>query len=291
MSGPAPRPRLLGFALVGAAACAGVAPTSTAGSPPVPATATQTAPPAAPLTYAPGVTKYLITQRHHIDNALPTGDQVQEIGLRTFITTVITGPVGPRGYGFSLTVDSIVPDTGFIAGLIDFQAARGLRYDASLSPTGRLIDSRPSDPTVAKSLAQLLGGFRTFYPRLPIAGITPRSTWSDSSETTDTSSSGIVRDRAVTHYVTGDWETPAGVRQLGIEITEDFTVSGTGSAQGSTFALSGTGIRAGHLQLSATGRFLGGTTTDSAGMVITFDPQGMAIPRHQVSYTTITVIP
>ena len=288
------RARGLGFALLGVSACAGVAPTSTAGSPPVPATATQTAPLAAPLAphrYSPGVTKYLITQRHHIENTLPTGAQVQEIGLRTFITTVITGPAGPRGYGFSLTVDSILPDSGFIAGLIDFQAARGLRYDASLSPSGRLIDSRPSDPTVAKSLSQLLGGFRTFYPRLPVAGIAPHSSWSDSSETTDTSSSGIVRDQSVTHYVTGDWENPTGVRQLGINLTEDFTVSGTGAAQGSTFALSGTGIRAGRLEVSAAGRFLGGTTTDSAGMVITFDPQGMAIPRHQISHTIITVLP
>ena len=285
------------IALVSAAAalaCNGAAPAAGVGSPPTPVTggAPQPARGPAPLRYSPGVTRYLIAQRHHIDNTLPTGDQVQEIGLKTYITTVITGPADARGYTFSLTIDSILADSGtLLPPNIDLQGARGLRYDGHLSPWGQLISPQASDPAVAKTLSQLLGGFRTFYPRLPAAGINPGSTWSDSSETTDTTGSGIVRDRAVTRYVTGDWESPAGVRQLGIQLAEDFTVSGSGQAQGTTFALSGTGTRAGRLLVSAVGRFLGGTTTDSAGMVITFDPQGLAIPRHQVSHTTITVLP
>jgi len=277
-----------------AVACNGGTAAAGAASPPAPVPSSVPAPTRgpAPLTYSPGVTRYLIAQRHHIDNTLPTGDQVQEIGLRTYVTTVITGPADVRGYPFSLTIDSILADSGtLLPANIDLQAARGLRYDARLSPSGRLINAQPSDPAVAKTLSQLLGGFRTFYPRLPVAGISPGSAWSDSSETTDTTGSGIVRDRAVTRYVTGEWESPSGVRQLGIQLSEDFTVSGSGQAQGSTFALSGTGTRAGRLLVSAVGRFLGGTTTDSAGMVITFDPQGMAIPRHQVSHTTITVLP
>ena len=286
-------------ALISAAAavgCNGGAGTAGAGSPPAPAPVTGVAPASvrgpAPLRYSPGVTRYLIVQRHHIDNTLPTGNQVQEIGLNTYITTVITGPADARGYAFSLTIDSILADsTTLLPPNIDLQAARGLRYDAHLSPSGQLINAQPSDPAVAKTLSQLLGGFRTFYPRLPAAGITPGSAWADSSEITDTTGSGILRDRSVTRYVTGDWESPSGVRQLGIQLAEDFTVSGSGQAQGTTFALSGTGIRAGRLLVSAVGRFLGGTTTDSAGMVITFDPQGMAIPRHQVSHTTITVLP
>lgn len=277
-----------------ALACNGGTTAARAGSPPTPAASGAPHPVSgpAPLRYSPGVTRYLIAQRHHIDNTLPTGDQVQEIGLKTYVTTVITGPADARGYTFSLTIDSIFADSGtLLPANIDLQAARGLRYDGHLSPSGQLINPQPSDAAVAKTLSQLLGGFRTFYPRLPTAGINPGSAWSDTSETTDTTGSGIVRDQAVTRYVTGDWESPSGVRQLGIQLSEDFTVSGAGQAQGTTFALSGTGIRAGRLLVSAVGRFLGGTTTDSAGMVITFDPQGMAIPRHQVSHTTITVLP
>ena len=282
------------IAAAAAVACNVGAGAAGAGSPPAPVASSAPAPARgpAPLKYSPGVTRYLIAQRHHIDNTLPTGDQVQEIGLKTYVTTVIAGPADARGYAFSLTVDSILSDSGtLLPPNIDLQAARGLRYDAHLSPSGQLINAQPSDPAVAKTLSQLLGGFRTFYPRLPVAGINPGSAWSDSSETTDTTGSGIVRDRAVTRYVTGDWESPSGVRQLGIQVTEDFTVSGSGQAQGTTFALSGTGTRAGRMLVSAVGRFLGGSTTDSAGMVITFDPQGMAIPRHQVSHTTITVLP
>lgn len=285
-------PGILAGLTLGLVACNGSIPASTTGGAPTPAPATQTAPPISALRYSPGVTRYLITQRHHIQNTLPTGDQIQEIDLKTFITTVITGPADTHGYGFTLTVDSIVPDTGsVIAGMFDFQSARGLRYDAHLSPAGALIDPQPSDPAVARTLSQLLGGFRSFYPRLPATGITPGATWSDSSDATDTTGSGVVRDHSVTHYATGAWESPDGIRRLGIELTEDFTVSGSGQAQGATFVLSGSGTRAGHLLLSAAGRFLGGSTTDSAGMVITFDAQGMAIPRHQVSHTTIAVLP
>lgn len=274
-------------------ACGGtIAPTSTAGGPPIPASATPNLPQSAPLRYSPGVTHYLITQRHHVDQQLPTGDQVQEIGLRTFVTAVIIGPADARGYAVSLTIDSILADSAtMLPPTLDLQSARGLRYDGQLSPVGQLIDPRPSDALVAKNLAQLFGGFRTFYPKLPFAGVAPGASWSDSTEATDTTGTAVIVDRAVSRYVTGDWESPAGVRQLGIQVSGDFTVSGSGAAGGSTFALSGTGTHAGRLQFSAAGRFLGGSTTDSAGIVITFDPQGMAIPRHQVSHTTIAVLP
>ena len=273
-------------------ACGGsIAPSSTAGGPPVPA-ATPSIPQSAPLRYSPGVTRYLITQRHHVDQQLPTGDQVQEIGLRTFVTAIILGPADARGYSISLTIDSILADSATVLPpTVDLPSARGLRYDARLSPSGRLIDPRPSDASVAKNLAQLFGGFRTFYPKLPSAGVAPGVTWSDSTEATDTTGAAVVVDRSVSRYTTGDWESPSGVRQLGIQVSGDFTVSGSGAAGGATFALSGTGTHAGRLQFSAAGRFLGGSTTDSAGIVITFDPQGMAIPRHQVSHTTIAVLP
>src|SRR4029077_7855990 len=83
-------------ALVSAAAavaCNGGAGAAGAGSPPPPVAGVVPVPVRgpAPLRYSPGVTRYLIAQRHHIDNTLPTGDQVQEIGLKTYITTVITG--------------------------------------------------------------------------------------------------------------------------------------------------------------------------------------------------------
>lgn len=276
-----------------AAACGGtIAPTSTAGGPPVPASATPAIPQSAPLRYSPGVTKYVITQRHHVDQQLPTGDQVQEIGLRTYVTAIIIGPADARGYSVSITIDSILADSATVLpATVDLQSARGLRYDGRLSPWGQLIDPRPSDAAIARNLAQLFGGFRTFFPKLPSAGVAPGVKWSDSTEATDTTGTAVVVDRSVSHYATGEWESPAGVRQLGIQVSGDFTVSGSGAAGGATFALSGTGTHAGKLQFSAAGRFLGGSTVDSAGIVITFDPQGMAIPRHQVSRTTIVVLP
>lgn len=274
-------------------ACGGaIAPSPTAGGPPVPASTTPSTPQATPLRYSPGVTKYLITQRHHVDQQLPTGDQVQEIGLKTYVTAVIIGPAQPRGYAVSLTIDSMLADSATVLPpTVDLQSARGLRYDGWLSPSGQLIDPRPSDGTVAKNLAQLFGGFRTFFPRLPSAGVAPGVKWSDSTEATDTTGTAVVVDRSVSHYATGDWESSSGVRQLGIQVSGDFTVSGSGAAGGATFALSGTGTHAGTLQFSAAGRFLGGSTVDSSGIVITFDPQGMAIPRHQISRTNISVLP
>ncbi|HYK10991.1 MAG TPA: hypothetical protein VEV39_09340 [Gemmatimonadales bacterium] len=283
----------IAVAIMAVAACGGtIAPAPTTGRPPSPASPTTPLPQSTTLRYSPGVTKYLITQRHHVDQQLPTGDQVQEIGLKTYVTAIIIDPADARGYSVSLTIDSILADSATVLPpTVDLQSARGLRYDGRLSPSGQLIDPKPSDGTVAKNLAQLFGGFRTFFPKLPPAGVAPGVKWSDSTEATDTTGTAIVVDRSVSHYTTGDWESPSGVRQLGIEVSGDFTVSGSGAAGGATFALSGTGTHAGKLQFSAAGRFLGGSTVDSAGIVITFDPQGMAIPRHQVSRTTIAVLP
>ena len=285
-------PAVILLAFVALSGCGGGVPAARPGAAPAPATPPARPQDSGPLHYAPGVTRYLITQRHHVDQTLPTGDQVQEIGLRTFVTAVITGPADVRGYAISITIDSILADSAtLLPPGVDLTAARGLRYDAHLTVTGRLFDPRPSDPAVAKNLAQLLGGFRTFYPRLPAAGVTPGAAWSDSTANTDTTGSAVVADRAVTHYAAGSWNTADGARQLGIRVTEEFTVSGSGEAGGSTFALTGTGLRSGQLSFSAGGRFLGGTTMDSAGIVITFDPQGIAVPRRQVSHTVISVLP
>src|SRR6185437_14214898 len=105
---------------------------------------------------------------------------------------------------------------------------------------------------------QLFGGVRTCSPKLPADGEAQAEKWGEASGAHATTGAAVVVDRSVSHYTTGEWENPAGVRQLGIQVTGDFTVSGSGAAGGATFALSGTGTHAGKLQFSAAGRFLGG---------------------------------
>jgi hypothetical protein len=236
--------------------------------------------------------RYLIHQRHHIDQTLPTGNQVQEIGLRTFVSATITGPADGVGYPITMTIDSIALDSGTALPIaLDLNGARGLRYDGRLTRTGELRGAVPSDTGVARAVGQLLGGFKRFYPHLPATGLRPGATWSDSVALGDTTQAAIVTERGETHYTAGAWQTNSGTRSLSIQLNGTFVISGTGAAGGTTFALSGSGQQTGQVWVSADGRFLGGETTDSSSMVITFSAQGAEIPRHQVSRTTISVLP
>lgn len=283
-------PRL--FAVFALASCTpGGGPAASTGRPtPAPARGAPVEP--ATVFFGPSPMRYLVYQRHHIEQTLPTGNQVQEIGLRTFVSALITGPADSIGYPISLTIDSIALDSGTtLPANLDLRAARGLRYDGRLTRDGELKKAVPSDTGVARAVGQLLGGFRRFYPQLPSAGLRAGLTWSDSATLADTTGVTTVTERGETHYAAGAWENNGGTRAVAIQLVGSFIITGSGTASGTTFALSGSGQQTGRLWVSADGRFMGGDATDSSSMVITFSAQGAEIPRRQVSHTTISVLP
>lgn len=271
------------------------APRSTAPAAPTPASqppaprSRNAAPPNVFL--GPSAVRYVVRQRHHIEQDMGMGMQGQDMAFSVFVSATIVGPADSAGYPATLTIDSIIPDSAAPPpAVINLASARGLRYRAHLTRVGELRNPVASDTAIAQSLGQLIGGFRNFFPRLPATGAAPGAEWSDTTSTTDPSSVSTLTVQTQAHHLAAPWETTGGERRLPIDIAATFTISGAGNAGGQSFTLAGTGRQSMRSYLAADGRFLGGESTDTTDLTITLTAQGIVVPRHQISHAIIAVL-
>lgn len=285
--------------MLAAAACAagsasgGVAPAASPATPPAPlapagGTATEG------FRLGPGTLRYAVHQRVHIEQDFQGLPPALDLGYQVFLRATIQAPPpgASPGLATTLTLDSIVPDSGVILPpTMNLAAARGLTFSGRLAPTGELTDAVPSDSAAAQHLGQLLTRLRSFYPRLPTQGLKLGVQWTDTVWTTDRGGGGEVTTKSVVHSRAAAWEDRTGARALRLEVTATFELAGGGSGGGQPFSLAGSGTRRGTDYVAADGRYLGGESRDSTSLVITLPTQGIAIPRQQLSRLTVTVLP
>jgi len=227
----------------------------------------------------------------HIDQEFQGIRQPLDFGLRAFFAVTITGPADTSGYPTTITIDSIVADSGTTAPMgINLGAAKALAFVGRLTPKGEFQNQKASDSAAAQSLAPIVGSFKNFFPRLPPNGLTLGATWTDTVTENDRAAGSVtVTSINRSHAVT--WEDRIGTRALRVDVTSDFTIKGNGQQAGQPFEVAGTGVRSGTDFVAADGRYIGGESRDSTSMTITLPIQAMTIPRTQVSKTTVTVLP
>ena len=239
----------------------------------------------------PSALRYVMHQVIHIDQEFQGMRQPLDFGLRAFFAVTITGPADSAGYPTTITVDSIVPDSGTTAPMgINLAAAKALSFVGRLSPKGEFKTQTSSDSTAAQSLAPVVGSFKNFFPRLPASGVTAGASWTDTTTENDRAAGTVTISSTNRSHAT-TWEDRAGTRALRVEVTSEFTIKGGGTQGGQPFEVAGNGLRSGVDYLAVDGRYLGGESHDSTSMTISLPIQNMTIPRTQVSKTTVTVLP
>jgi hypothetical protein len=294
-----PRLLLLVTALAGGCAsgragtAAATAPTSPAQPPSTPATPAPPAVASAPASvrYGPGALRYLVHRQLNIQQTL--GDQVQSqsLGARIFVTMAITGPTDSVGYPTTFSIDSIVADSGTPAPIADNMVkVRKLVFAGRVARRGEFVNAVPSDSALAQSVAQLLGNFRDFLPRLPADGIKPGATWTDTVETTQKGGDATSSKRTTMHATATPWER-AGVSGLRVETSQSYHVTGSGKNAGQPYELSGEGTATGTAFLTTDGRYLAGDMRDSTALTIRLPVQGVSVPVVQVAHTAVSVLP
>ena len=284
------RPSLAAAMLVAAIACA-------SRNPPAPA-APQPAPPPAPPTrgtevvrLGPSALRYVAHQLIHIEQEFQGMRQPLDFGLNIFFGITITGPADSVGYVTTVTIDSVVPDSGTTAPMgINLAAAKGLSFTGRLTPTGEFRNPVASDTTTAQALSPIVGSFKNFFPRLPPSGLTLGASWTDTVTTSDRAAGAVVV-KTISRSNAAAWEERNGVRCLRLEVASNFTIQGVGEQGGQPFEVAGTGVRNGVDYIAVDGRYMGGEARDSTTMTITLPVQGMIIPRTQLSRSTVTVLP
>ena len=264
------------------------APPAPPGAPPPPAP-----PPAGgnAIRLGPSTLRYVMHQRIQVDQQLPTGPQQVSYGISVFFRATIVGPADSSGYPTTVSIDSIVPDSGTTVPLnTNLAAAKGLSYRGRLTPRAEFRNAVPSDSATAQAISPVVGSFQSFYPRLPASGLTMGATWTDTLTRNDRGA-GNVSVTSINSWRAPTWEDRNGVRSLRVDLTSTFTIQGKGEQLGQPFEVAGNGVRTGVDYLAADGRYLGGESNDSTSMTITLPVQTMTIPRTQVSKTTVSVLP
>lgn len=289
-----PRLPLMTAALL-AAACgggpprAGTAPTPTPGAPP------GVAPAHSPtVQFAPSTTHFLVRQDLHIQQDYAGLPPTIDLRYGLFVTAAIGAPAD-SGLPTTFTIDSIVVDSATqLPPQINLAAARGYRLTGRLLSTGEFIGGPCDTSAAASGVSSLLPRFRSFFPRLPVGGVRPAMTWSDSTDVTDNpacSGGSSITTHSANQRTAAAWEDHAGGRALRLESTSSYRFNGTGQQSGNPFTIDGTGAGTAFAYLSSDGRYLGGEQRDSATLTIDLPVQGITIPRRQLSHTVVTPLP
>ena len=245
------------------------------------------------LRYGPGTTRYLVQRR--IENVQEFGgaEQRTTLGFSIFVTATVRGPGDTAGYAATFAIDSVTADSGVVLpSVINLGRARGLSFSGVLTPRGEFRNSAPSDSSAARSLAQIIGGFREFFPRIPAAGVAPGNTWTDT--VTQVEQFGVidsVQIRSVHNAHAVGWEEQEGLRGLRIEVRSTVGLAGNGRQGGQAVNLTGSGTRQGVEYVAPDGRYLGGVSRDSTALTITLQAQGVIVPVRQVALSVIRVRP
>jgi len=253
------------------------------------ASAAVPAPPRDPsaLRYAPTAVRYLIEQSNHTVQEVMGQSIPADQNTRQVLSVAVTS--AGNDLALALTIDSLeVSGTaGNDAGPLG--AARGQTFRVVLAPSGLVSSVTPPDTSNA-AFRQIAAGLREFLPRLPAAPITAGQTWIDTVSRTNSGELTVTVNSVREHRVVG-WEDRDGTRSLHITTTSNYTLRGSGQAQGQSMELSGGGQTVRDMFVSRTGVFLGGVDSDSSLVNANVVSMGMVVPVRQNSRSTITRLP
>jgi len=243
--------------------------------------------------FGPSALKYLIRRQISATQTFQGQTSSSRLGFRLFVHATIRGPADSLGYPATVTVDSIVADSGVALPVtINLAAARGLSYSGVLSPSGELKNSTPSDTVIARGLSQVLANFRDFYPGIPRDGLTLNAAWTDTTSRTDRA--GIFDRVTVTTIATSRAtaiEELAGAHAIRVEVSAVLAITGAGNQGGQELNLAGRGTRRGIEYVAVDGRFLGGEATDSTDLEIAVPAQGQVVSIKQIARSIVQVLP
>ena len=242
--------------------------------------------------YGPSVGRYLIHRRLRVVQSYEGHPQTQDLGARLFVSTVISGPADSAGYPATFIIDSILPDSGLPPPVAeDISKVRAVAFAGRLGPVGEFRSAAVAEGGLSHNVAQLVGGFRDFLPRIPAAGVHLGATWTDTLSVTQRAGGTEMRRHIVLHSTAAAWEVHAGSRSLRIESTTTYRTEGSGLNGGQAFEINGTGTSSARAFLAEDGRFVGGETQDSASLVITLPMQQLNIPVTQLLQSSVVTLP
>ncbi|MDH3290283.1 MAG: hypothetical protein OEO20_01480 [Gemmatimonadota bacterium] len=243
------------------------------------------------FTYGPFTAVYEIASHSHTEQDFGGQVQTVDFSLTYYITATAVQTGGAAQLTITLDSAPKMSDLPPAAGISkeEIQRAAGTTYRGILAPDGEILAFQGS--TAGGQFAEQLNtAMERFFPRIPIAGLAPGQTWSDSASTTTQSGGLDLGVETTTSFEARDWLTRNGTQALEVAAVADYTVSGGGSQSGMDIGIDGSGVRRSLLYLAQDGRYLGGATADTSNLVATVAAMGAMIPVTQIRHDTVRVV-
>jgi hypothetical protein len=240
----------------------------------------------AAVTYSSFAASYRVVTHGRVEQEFNGQTVASDYTLRYHLSAEIVP--SDTAFRVSLTLDSVPEFSGVGLGPFEADGARGLRFSGTLSPNGRLTEVTASDPS-SPVAAQIANQLKQFFPRIPAGGARAQAQWRDTTETTSRASGLALSIRAETASEAVEWTQYGGVRALHIRTVSTYTLSGGGTQQGQQITLDGTGTRRSDEFLSADGRYLGMTATDTTRLSAMLEATGAVIPIVQTRADTLAI--
>ena len=239
------------------------------------------------VSFSPATVTYLSTTHRVNDSEVQGGSSRTETLLRYRVSVDIAEQNDTLLVAF--LVDSVLHAEAPGISPRDLAEPVGEQFTASLRNTGLLDDFAPT-PTQPPLLSQIANDLRNFFPVLPATGVASGDSWTDTTETSQTSGGADIVTSGVSEYSAGEWGQYQDTTALPITWVMTYTLKGTGQQLGQPFTISGTGRRTGQHFVSESGEYLGTVSADSASTEVLLTDIGMTVPIRISGADTVTVV-
>lgn len=237
---------------------------------------------------APVTLRYRIAQQTQqtIDaSAVGQGEQRVNLGYVAFLTVTLNDSAGGRSVRAKL--DSIAPDSGVAPQFAQpIASAKGAIGAGFLDATGTLTGFRQQGDTNMVVANTLRGLVSSLFPKVK-ASARSGETWTDTTETSDTTAGAPVKRRAVTNYKASDGTSTGGQKTMKIDLSGSYSITGTAP---NGMAYEGTGKSSASFHRSAQGWMVEGSFNDNADLELTIPQAPTPIPVANVSTVSIALL-
>lgn len=216
---------------------------------------------------------FAFQRRDSLTLQLPGGaSQVQEFSRTAYLGMAVRGATPP--YEVAIQLDSLRQQGGSVPPDSLFRA-EGTRWTGSLGSDGELTDLRPDrTSTIGDQIGATLP---VLFPALPLGGLEPGSTWTDTTRRALKADAFDATETAVTSYRATD----ADGRAITIESSTTFERTGKGGQAAQPMEMTAGGARRGVYRFGRSGGVLGAEGADSAEIVISVPAVGQTVPVSQ----------
>lgn len=237
--------------------------------------------------YAAGTAKYRIDFKS--TGTSETKGLRRHVGLDAVehVTATLTARAKDT-LALSLTIDS-AQITSSATGEFDVRPMLGVAVKALLAPTGRVYSREPLGLPAQEVFAAAGRALVRFFPELP-ARVQPGITWQDTTADSVTQMGVLIRRTFVNDYkVVSDTLVGSDGAWL-LERHAQTTLSGSGTAMGSSLVLEGSGKGSGTVLVSKSGRFLLSEFTEELTSRLTIASSGQEVAGSQRQRTVTTLL-